>query len=62
MKVSRAQKATLLAALRYYQHGGQDEPSNRADDIHDIATDHGHVTSLDNAGIDDLCEFVNCYL
>ena len=52
--------ATILAALRFYQQGGQGDPANRSDDIHDIATNGGEVmSSLDDAGIDDLCERIN---
>ena len=52
-------QATILAALRYYQAGGQGEPDNRKHDIHDIATCGGDVISLDAEGIDDLCERIN---
>ena len=35
------------------QQGGQGDPANRSDDIHDIATNGGEVmSSLDDAGID----------
>ncbi|HHA2676641.1 TPA: hypothetical protein ACOECQ_002765 [Stenotrophomonas maltophilia] len=52
--------ATILAALRYYQQHGQGSPENRSDEIHEIATggDEG-LTSLDDEGIDDLCEHLN---
>jgi hypothetical protein len=45
-----------LAALRFYQQEGQGEPDNREDDIHDIATDGDRDISLDDDGIDDLCD------
>lgn len=51
--------STILAALRFYQENGQGDPANRSDDIHDIATDGGEITSLDDAGIDVLCERIN---
>jgi len=60
MNLNRTDLATILAALRYYQKNGHGDPCNRDDDIHDIATDHDDVTSLDDQGIDDLCERVNC--
>lgn len=51
---------TILAALRFYQAKGMGEPANRADDIHDIATNGGNDTSYDSGDIDDLCERINC--
>jgi len=54
-----ADRATILAALRFYQEKGQGEPFERSDAIHDIATNGGEVVSLDAAGIDDLCERLN---
>ena len=50
---------TILAALRTYQEAGYGEPCNRPERIHDIATDGDNDTSLDSAGIDDLCERIN---
>ena len=52
--------ATILAALRYYQRHGQGDPFKRSDAIHDIATNGGKLTSLDDAAIDALCERLNC--
>lgn len=54
-----AEHATILAALRYYQQQGMGDPDNRSDDIHDIATNGDQETSLDEDGIDDLCEKLN---
>lgn len=54
-----ADLATILAALRFYQAAGMGEPSNRSDEIHDIATSGGDAISLDDEGIDDLCERLN---
>jgi hypothetical protein len=52
--------ATVLAALRYYQQQGMGDPFNRSEDIHDIATNGGEVfSSLDDEGIDKLCESIN---
>lgn len=59
MEFSRAEKATILAALRYYQSKGLGDPDNRTQEIHDIATDLGNETSLDDSGIDELCERLN---
>ena len=50
--------STILAALRFYQSKGLGDPDNRPLDIHDIATD-GDCISLDEHGIDDLCEAIN---
>ena len=55
------ESSTVLAALRYYQENGQGDPDNRSDEIHEIATNGGEVmSSLDDDGIDDLCERINC--
>lgn len=54
---------TVLAALRYYQKGGQGEPANRSLDIHDIAVGDwprgDEQVSMDADGIDGLCEAIN---
>jgi hypothetical protein len=50
---------TILAALRAYQAAGYGEPCNRPLAIHDIATNMDNETSMDDAGIDDLCERLN---
>lgn len=52
--------ATILAALRYYVANGQGDPDNRSNEIHDLATNGGDVTSLDADSIDSLCERINC--
>lgn len=41
--------------LRYYQELGMEDPANRSDAIHAIATNDDQVISLDDGGIDDLC-------
>lgn len=52
--------ATILAALRFYQQHGQGNPDNRSDEIHEIATGgNDDLTSLDEEGIDGLCEHLN---
>lgn len=51
--------ATVLAALRYYQQQGQGNPDNRRIEIHEIACGDGELTSLDDDGIDELCERLN---
>lgn len=56
---TREELGTVLAALRYYQQNGQGDPYNRSDAIHSIATRCDEVTSLDDAGIDELCERIN---
>jgi len=50
---------TILAALRVYQECGYGEPCNRPLGIHEIATDGGDETSLNDDGIDDLCGRLN---
>ncbi len=52
--------STILAALRYYQRQGLGEPHNRPDDIHELATCGDECVSLDDHGIDRLCEALNC--
>jgi len=59
--LDREELATVLAALRYYQHNGMGDPFNRPDWLHDIAVpDAGSDTSLDDEAIDHLCERINC--
>ncbi|WP_286241153.1 hypothetical protein [Neptuniibacter halophilus] len=50
---------TILAALNFYCEEGMGEPMNRSDAIHDIATDGGHETSLDEEMIDELIKDLN---
>jgi hypothetical protein len=51
---------TILAALKVYQDLGYGEPANRPMAVHDIAIGGElDVISLDDAGIDDLCERIN---
>jgi len=57
--VDRAELATILAALRTYQEAGYGTPVLRPARIHDIASGDDW-NSLDDAGIDDLCERINC--
>lgn len=55
-----ADHATVLAALRFYQQNGQGNPENRSMRIHELATNGGEVmASLDDAGIEALCESLN---
>jgi len=51
-------RATITAALRTYQAAGYGDPANRPDEIHDIATAGGDVISLDDDGINELCEML----
>jgi hypothetical protein len=53
--------ATIIAALRFYQENGLGFPGNRSNDIHEIATDGGTVTSLDEEGIDELVDKIQLY-
>ena len=50
---------TILAALRFCQEEEMTEPDNRSDAIHDIATNGDQETSMDDAGVDELCEKLN---
>lgn len=59
MRVTQQERNTILAALRYYQKQGLGDPQMRPVDIHDIATDGDCDTSLNDAGIDVLCERIN---
>ena len=57
----RAELATVLAALRYYQQEGLGDPDNRPSDIHtNTATDDDCCISLDAEAVDTLCERINC--
>lgn len=59
IEISSTELATILAALRFYQEQGMGDPFNRSNDIHEIAHDGGEVISLDDEGIDELCERLN---
>lgn len=59
LSIDGSELGTLLAALRFYQERGQGEPGNRSDDIHTIATNGDREISLDDEGIDRLCENLN---
>ncbi|OLF82041.1 hypothetical protein AWH63_10910 [Marinobacter sp. C18] len=52
--LDRAERATVLAALKLYLDLGMDEPANRAEDIQALATCNGDDTSLDSASIKHL--------
>jgi hypothetical protein len=55
----RQDRNTMLAALRYYQQEGMGNPAVRSDVINEIATDGDTDVSMDDSGIDDLCERIN---
>ncbi len=57
-ELNLSELSTILAALRFYQWNGQGDPFKRSDAIHDIAT-NGDCISLDDEGIDRLCEDLN---
>ncbi|HCE7247036.1 TPA: hypothetical protein NHR53_005584 [Pseudomonas aeruginosa] len=50
---------TILAALRLYQEMGMGDPANRSDHIHDIATNGDDEISMDEWGIEELCQSIN---
>ncbi len=61
VQVDRAELATILAALRHYQHEGFGDPNQRPGHLHDIATNGGTLaSSLDDEDIDGLCQRLNC--
>jgi hypothetical protein len=59
MDLTGQERNTILAALRFYQHSGMATPANRADWLHDIATNNDSDISMDDEGIDGLCEKLN---
>ena len=59
IKVSRAGFNTILAALRFWQEKGLAHGANRSDLIQGIVCDEDD-RGLDEAGIDELCERINC--
>jgi hypothetical protein len=58
-EIEDADRATILAALRFYQTKGQGDPENRSDAIHEIATGNDAVISLDAEGIEDLYQRIS---
>ena len=60
MRLNHTEIGTILAALRYYQTKGLGNPDLRPAAIHDIAVGHSSImSSLDDDGIDELCERLN---
>lgn len=59
MQFNSQERNTILAALRFYQQQGMGEPANRSDEIHAIATNGDEDISMDDKGIDALCERIN---
>lgn len=58
--LNNAELGTILAALRYYQKQGLGDPRMRPQEIQEIAEgDHGENVTLDDDGIDELCEKLN---
>lgn len=52
-------KHTIIAALRTYQQEGYGDPDQRPRDIHDLATNGGDQISMDDEGLDELCQMLN---
>jgi hypothetical protein len=50
---------TIIAALRFWQSSGMGEPSNRDDEMQELATNGGEVTSLCDEEIDQLVMDIN---
>lgn len=59
MNLDNSELNTILAALRFYQRAGMGEPCNRPDWLQDLACATDDDTSLDDSGIDALCERIN---
>ncbi len=57
--VSEAEFSTIMAALRFYQEQGQDNPAHRSPGIDCIATNEGQLVALDGQAIDSLCKRIN---
>ncbi|MEQ1606803.1 MAG: hypothetical protein ABL999_18215 [Pyrinomonadaceae bacterium] len=58
VRMDHAQRATILAALLYYQEQGFGEPENRPIHIHNCATALDQEISLDEKGISELFQCV----
>lgn len=56
--IDRAERDTILAALRWYQHCGMGDSMSRPRWVHEIATSTCGAY-LNDAGIDGLCERLN---
>ena len=54
IKISIREFHTILAALRYWQRGLDED-----NDIDHIATNDGDIRALDDLEIDELCERIN---
>lgn len=61
VRLSDQEVNTILAALRTYQAAGYGDPFARPDDIHEIATRGDEQISMDDEGINSLCERINCH-
>jgi hypothetical protein len=59
LKIDGSAKATLVAALRFYQQKGQGDPFKRSDAIHYLATNGDQEISMDDDGIDDLVKAIS---
>lgn len=58
--LNKAERATILGALRYYQSNVLDGHVSMPEDIFDIVTDGNTVVALVAPEVDDLCDkFIN---
>ena len=60
LAMSDEERNTLLAALRVYQRSGYGNPAAQPTWVSDLASNGGTDSALDDDGIDELCEKVNC--
>lgn len=60
VELSNRDIATILCALRVYQHNGMAHPAAIAADMEDIETNGGKHQPMDACDIDELCERINC--
>ena len=51
--------ATVLAALKYYQHAVTDNDDLPPDEVQDLATAHGEIDALDSVGVEDLYDRIS---
>lgn len=58
-KLDAVDRNTILAALRFYQQCGMEDPANRSGWLDEIATNSGAEMNMTSVGIDNLCERLN---
>lgn len=58
-KLNDRERATILAALRYWQHEAMSHPEEVPSQIDMIASDMERLEPLSRGEIDDLCLYLN---